>query len=240
MKQYLLLLCMFIKIMYALSSQESVEALYAQGAYQEIIDTYQQNNNNDAATWFVLGNAAYCVHKYNDAYLYWLRAQRYGNAHIYHVSIKNMQLLQAQGFTITQHWLYDWLVWLGKYIGIYLLQIICLLFWCALGIMIYKRCRVLFLGVMAFSFCCCMVLIIIAYNFHQEKGLLMEDAAVYNGPNIAYYNIGSLPRGTLITVKDVQRDWIKIIYNDTIGWIGRTYVGLLETHRLNNKTGGSA
>lgn len=234
MKQYVLLFFMTVLSIIAAPVDE-IDVLYQQGSYQEILDTYASDNDNNAATWCIVGNAACCLQKYNEAYLYWLRAQRYGNEHIYSITSKNMQLLDMQGFVPPKHNVYTWLIWLSKYIGIYILQILFIFVWYVLCMMIYKKNRLLLLTSTLFLACCLLAPIIATYHFHQQKGLIMEDATIYNGPNSAYYALGSAPKGTLIKVKNVDGDWIKIIYNDTIGWIGRTYVGLLGIREFETK-----
>lgn len=230
MKRYVLLLFVIVQVAHT-ASVDLLETLYKKQAYQEILDMYGVKYDNNAATWSIVGNAAYCLGKFNEAYLYWLRAQQYGDANIYHISAQNIHALHRQGFVPSEHKMYTWLIWLSKYVGIYMLQFFFLLMWYALWVIFYKIKRsFLVTSGSAFVACCLLAPIFATYHFHQERGLIMEDATIYNGPNSAYYNVGLVPKGTLVLVKNMQDDWIKVTYNDTVGWIGRTNVGLLRTH----------
>lgn len=230
MKRYIVLFFMIVQTVHT-ASLDGLEALYKNKAYQEILDVYGDQHDNNAVTWHIMGNAAHCLGKFNEAYLYWLRAQQYGNAYIYRISTKNIDILHKQGIVPSEHKMYTWLIWLSKYVGIYILQFFFLLMWYALWVMLYKMKRsFLAMSGIILAACCLLAPIFAAYHFHQERGLIMEDTIIYNGPNSAYYTVGAVPKGALVKVKNMQDDWMKITYNNTVGWIGRTNVELLRTH----------
>lgn len=201
---------------------------YNGGNYQDALQSYKAIKNKDGATWYNMGNAAYHMHDFPHAYLYWLRAQKYGNSLIFNAATQNIEhVLIAQGKDGYSLWdrFYLKLLSFSKYKSLFIWQILCVTLWSmllwALLFCDNRRFRTLIIGVLLMACIMLFIIVAVAYSSLNNQAIVLEDADVYNGPNSSFYVLGRLPKGALISIKKADKRWYKITYNDIGGWIDR-------------------
>lgn len=200
---------------------DQASQLYHQGAYEQALQELQQVEQKNAAVWFNMGNVAYALNDHLHAYLYWLRAQEHGNARIFDIATYNITQLQ-DSFVEPTSALYNWLWWLSKYSLLW--QLICLLLWYLLLYLLYAQRKTTYKALLCSILLFLVGPIIVAYRVQTPRCMIMQDAAVYNGPNRSFYQIAQLPLGKLVMIKDCAQEWCKISFDGNIGWIEQQVV----------------
>lgn len=219
---FLLILCVHMTH----SSQDqtlfnSASEFYCKQAYQQALQTLQQIERKDAATWFNMGNVAYALDDHLHAYLYWMRAGQHGNAQIFNSATHAIEQL-ADPFVQPVGAMHSWLWWLSKYSLLW--QSISLLLWYALLYMLYQRYISKIYIVLVVLLLALAVPIIVSYRMQKERCMIMQDVAVYNGPNRSFYQIAQLSPGRVVVIKDCMHEWCKISFDTHTGWIEQQYV----------------
>lgn len=199
---------------------EQAHKLYCQEAYAQALQAYEQIEPKNAVIFYNMGNAAYCAQDYVAAYLYWLRAQTYGNATVYAAATKNMMQLVSQGLIAPMNVIYLWIRWLTKYIMIYMWQLLFLLAWYAIYFLLYKKkLRSCYVIVSILVLICSAIPITVVYHAGRLMGVSLQDVALYNGPNRSYYQIGQLSKGKLVLIKQVHESWLQVEADGQLGWV---------------------
>ncbi|MEX0849713.1 MAG: SH3 domain-containing protein [Candidatus Dependentiae bacterium] len=205
---------------------------YQQLEYADSLQTYKKIKHKDAAVWYNMGNAAYHMQDYLKATLYWLRAQKYGDATVFALGRQNMHYLHAKmGLsepTLSDQ-VYDWFLLLTKKVSPLVWQLLFLglwylLFWLWIGCSNREKKR-LYMGLVIMLLGFVVWPIVIAYHANKQQALVMQDdVAVYNGPNKSFYTVGTLKKGALVSVDASAKQWYKIDYDKMVGWVERASV----------------
>lgn len=208
---------------------QAADSLYTQGSYDQALIEYKKIGNKTGQVWYNMGVVAYTQQDYTHALLYWLRAQKYGNAQVYSAAHERLKQLVSQVGLAAQesHGVMYYGVLLLKTISLYVWQILFLLLWLVFCwcLMQKYRCsttKSIILAIILFLIC---IPIMIGYYIDKERVLVIVDEAdLYNGPNSALYKIGSVQKHTLATLLDTKKQWYKISHDAIIGWVERKSV----------------
>lgn len=206
---------------------EQANKLYVQGALEQALGEYQKITNKTGAVWYNMGAVAYAQQDYAHALLYWLRAQKYGDARTYSLAHERLQEL-APHVNLSEKEINDTVVYYGQLvlrtIPVYVWQLLFLLFWYLLCWCLMKKYRDLGLksGILAILLFLMSVPIMIGYYIYKDYVLVTVDVAdVYNGPNSGLYKVGSVQKNKLAKLLDVKKQWYKISHGAIIGWVER-------------------
>ncbi len=210
---------------------ERANKFYREHKYEQAMSDYQNIKQKDGAVWYNMGNTVYRQGDYLYAYIYWLRAQKNGDAHIFKGAMHNLERLAVvQGKDALS--LIDrislFFLSLTKRLSLFTWQLFFFIAWCLLLWMWLhydnRTLRRLSMGVLFGAIFFMLFPIIVGYSAHKTYGVVLDEAKVYNGPNSSFYQLGSLAQGSLIRITQSDKRWYKIAYDDTIGWVERIAV----------------
>ena len=208
---------------------DQANKLYVQGAYESALAEYQTIPNKTGTVWYNMGNAAYQQKDYTHALLYWLRAQKYGDAHVYKEACNSLHRLASQAGSI-ENGLNHAIVYFGtlslKKIPVYVWQLLFLLIWYLLCWCLMKkyRCSAIKSGILAVLLFLTSIPIMIGYYIDKEQVIVVDSADLYNGPNNALYKVGTVQKNKIATLLDVKKQWYKVSHDGIIGWVERKSV----------------
>lgn len=207
---------------------DKANALYTQGAPEKALLEYKKISHKTGAVWFNMANAAYAQQDYAHALLYWLRAQKYGDAFLYKESHAHMQKLGigSPENSIKERMSYFGILILKK-IPVIIWQLLFLLVWYLFCWCRMKKycCSAAKTGLFALLLLLLFVPIMIGYYTDYDRVVILaETADLYNGPNVALYKIGSVQKGESAKLLDTKKQWYKIAHADKIGWVERKAV----------------
>lgn len=222
-------LLLIISVMTACADDEHIfedaHKLYQQGGYQEALELYQKIEHKTPSVFYNMGNAAYHNGDYMFAHLYWLRAQKYGDANIFKASSRNLALLAKEGVIQEQSSLFLWFWSVIKVVPLLLWQLVFLMIWSYLFVMIWKR------SISGYRLVICIMslvlvvpILLVSYDKAKREAIIINDAIVYNGPHASLYQIGTLQKGKVVIVASIKEDWINIIADGNVGWVSQEYV----------------
>ena len=211
----LLLLLFFFTASFAQDSSElftHANSLYQKNECVAALKAYDLIPSKGAGTWYNMGNCAYKLNDQIRALLYWKRAYKYGNALIQHQSIANMKTLSIPYGPLPHPY---------SNISPMLMQI---LFFCIFGVFLIvgyfliQAKRWIFLA-MSFS-----VLVSAGRITHKvysasQQALIMQETAVYAGPQAEYHQIRTIPAGTTVKLLKQNSGWSQISVDSVRGWI---------------------
>ncbi len=210
---------------------ERANDFYREHKYEHAMSDYQSIKQKDGAVWYNMGNTAYRQEDFLNAYIYWLRAQKYGDMHIFKGATYNLEhLAVVQGKEALS--LIDrislFFLSLTKRLSLFTWQLFFLIAWCfLLWIWLHyhnHKFKRLFMSVLLGAISFMIFPIIVGYNAHKTYGVVLNEAKVYNGPNSSFYQLGSLSQGSLIRIAQSNKRWHKVAYGDKIGWVERVGV----------------
>jgi tetratricopeptide (TPR) repeat protein len=216
----MLLLLLFFASSLAQDSSElftQANSLYQKNDCAAALKTYDLIPSKGAATWYNMGNCAYKLNDQIKALLYWKRAYKYGNTLIQHESITNMKKLSIPYGPLPHPY---------SNIPPLLMQI---LFFCIFGVFLIvgyfliQAKRWIFLA-MSFS-----VLVSAGRITHQvysasQQALIMQETAVYAGPQSEYHQIRTVNAGTTVKLLKQNSGWSQISVDSMRGWIEDTHI----------------
>ena len=87
-----------VQHIYAGSSQENflrANKYFNKQEYTKALDLYDSISNKGSATWYNMGNCAYKLSKYKDAYVYWRKAQTHANKKEREAILYNIDILSS-------------------------------------------------------------------------------------------------------------------------------------------------
>jgi tetratricopeptide (TPR) repeat protein len=209
---------------------DAANALYLQGSYADALAEYQKITHKTGQVWYNMASGAYRQKEYTLALLYVLRAQKYGDVDTYRAAhtllrdINSVVELPDQSMFGTIHF---YLMLLIKKIPVLIWQLLVLLMWYTICILWMKKYGYSNLkkGLLALLLILMCVPIMVGYYTDRQQMLIIEESAdLYNGPNSALYKIGTLPKNSLVSCLEEKRQWYKVMYNESIGWLKRSSV----------------
>lgn len=213
--QFKLLLLFFFSCCFGQDSKElfaKANAFYQKNECVHALALYEQISSKGAAIWYNMGNCAYKLNDEINALLYWKRAYKYGNTLIKNDSSVNMKKL-PYSFTLLPH--------PSGTVPPLIMQI---LFFCIFGVFLIvgyfliQAKRWIFL-VMSLS-----VLVSIGRITHHvysasTQALIMQDTALYAGPEVGYHQIRTISVGTPVKLLKQNTQWSQIAVESVRGWV---------------------
>lgn len=191
--------------------------LYNQKLYADALAEYDKIQIKGSSVWHNMGNCAYYLQEYAQAYAYWLSAlHTVASRSNKKMLINNISLLQTYGMPT----LY---VSFWEKVPLFWMQIAFLIFWYVLLSYIWikslsvRRKMIFFcIGIVLFL----SVLLMTQYIESIFYGVIKtHEVSLYAGPNELFHKRGPVPYGSAVRVKQHMKQWSKIQINQQSGWV---------------------
>lgn len=206
---------------------DQAHALFVQKDFDKALDAYQHISQRTGPVHYNMAQTAFAKQDYAHALVYALRAAKYGNLNVY-ISAQNLlQQLKQQGYGSDINFLKYNALKVLKIVPMYVWQLLVLLLWFLLVWLLFFRGLHISLSLIALSIVLLFaaVPVMIGYYTETNQAVVVADSVeIFNGPNSALYTIGDLQKGSLITVLEKKKQWIKISHAETVGWIKQSSV----------------
>lgn len=215
-----LLLLFFITFCLAQDSNDiftKANMFYKKNECAQALAWYEQVPNKGAATWYNMGNCAYKLNDEIKALLYWKRAYKYGNALIQKDSIINMKKLSYPFKPLPHPY---------STIPPLIMQI---LFFCIFGVFLIVGYFLIQAKRWVFLAMSLSVLVSVGHITHQvysapAQALIMQDTALYAGPEAGYHQIRTISAGTTVKLLKQNTQWSQIAVESARGWIENNHM----------------
>ena len=215
-----LLLLFFIAFCLAQDSNDifaKANMLYKKNECAQALALYEQVPNKGAATWYNMGNCAYKLNDEIKALLYWKRAYKYGNSLIQNDSIINIKKLPFEYAPLSLPY---------STIPPLIMQI---LFFCIFGVFLIVGYFLIQAKRWVFLAMSLSVLVSVGHITHQvysapAQALIMQDTALYAGPDVGYHQIRTINAGTTVKLLKQNTQWSQIAVESARGWIENNHM----------------
>ena len=194
---------------------------YKKMEYQQASQQYNQIKDKGYAVWVNLGNCAYHLGDYPQAYVCWLRAQNDAPFSLQSTIEKNYNLLTTEhdAKLVSQSVCHQIAVRTHPL----LIQLCTALFWILLWWLIvsgrWKK-QVLMASTIGMLALVCGMFTLMCYKTNSHKYAITSDkVVVYSGPNEQYHAVGEINKMSKVCVQEAHEDWYKIRFGSTVGWI---------------------
>lgn len=197
--------------------------LYEHKEFQKALDLYEQIDNKGAAVWHNMANCCYCLKNNTQALVYWRRAQKNASKKIFESAQHGITKVNALLEIDHKDTLKERMDRAVKNMPGLLLQMFFLLSWAIfLLLIIWSYCskthRLLLLALFN-------VLLVGSLNYKKytlddtvSAIVCTDQACLRVGPGTEYPVIASLKKGTEITVRNKQKKWCKVRFENLCGW----------------------
>jgi tetratricopeptide (TPR) repeat protein len=208
---------------------------YMANTYDKALECYHKITHKSPAVWYNMGNVAFKKENLIAAILYWKRAQKDADWHLYQQCGQQCahaytMLNQKTAHISENFWSLCQRILLA--IPMLAVQILFFLLFSILLVLNYywflrkKRIRCI-----ACSLCLVAVIGIMHYGMQLKKatfGLIMNpDVVLYAGPDQHYHQKAVLPAGTSIRILQQKDDWAKIAWRTHSGWVMKTELEII-------------
>ena len=208
----------------ALNDQElflQAHNAYKKMEYQQASQQYNQIKDKGYAVWVNLGNCAYHLGEYPQAYACWLRAQNDAPFSLQSTIENNYNLLTTEHDEklVSQSVCHQ----IAVRTHALLIQLCAALFWILFWWLIvsgrWKK-QVLMIGIIGMLALVCGILTLICYKTNSNKyAVTSGKVMVYSGPNEQYHVVGEVNQMCKVCVQAAHENWYKIRFGSTVGWI---------------------
>lgn len=192
-------------------------SLYQKNDCAAALKAYDLIPSKGAGTWYNMGNCAYKLNDQIKALLYWKRAYKYGNAHIKQETMANMKTLSIP-YTPLPH----------PYSNISPL-IMQILFFCIFGVFLIVGYFLIHAKRWIFLAMSLSVLVSAGRITHKvysasQQALIMQETAMYAGPQVEYHQIRTISAGTTVKLLKQNSGRSQISVGSTRGWVENKHV----------------
>jgi len=221
---YLILACNFTVCNAALNDQElflQANNLYKKMEYQQARQQYNHMADKGYAVWVNLGNCAYHLGEYPQAYACWLRAQNDAPFSIQSTIEKNCHMLTQEHDEklVSQSLCHQIAVRTYPLLVQLCAALFWILFWWFIVSGRWKK-QVLIFGIIGMLALACGILTLICYEINSNKyAVTSAKVMVYSGPNEQYHAIGEVNQMCKVCLQEAHENWYKIRFGSTVGWI---------------------
>jgi tetratricopeptide (TPR) repeat protein len=237
MKWLWLIMVFCTTAMYAQQDEElflQANIAYKHQAFKEALNRYDHMMHKGEAVWQNMGNCAYQLARYDQALLYWRRAQKFAYAANYYILENNIRTLYQQHdlempYSFFERYVHALAVIL-RYIPCIIWQLVFILCLSILGILflIMKRKKLIFICLLLMYFLISIGLIAYYYAANRRIGIVRDEhAKLYTGKDTRFKEIKNLSHGQELVIMKESDDWLKVHDATTVGWIPRTAVELV-------------
>ena len=219
------LLCLCTVFCFASKNQEAfllANKLYQEKQYKKAFDLYASIKNKGYATFFNMGNCAFCLENTVDAILYWNKAKKVAPWSKYEAIDYNIAIAYDQLEICPDETFIDELYMILNLFSLFSLQIVFLLFWFCffLSFFLLKRLRTLILSVfLCFSICMSVILMLKYQTRNYPMALVKSSILMLSGPNKNFHEIAKLSAADKVIVQKMHKNWYKIKRGGVTGWI---------------------
>jgi hypothetical protein len=227
---YIVVLCVMSMYAHAIDDQ----ALFAQAtkAYDEqqfaaAEEQFLSIADKSPAVWYNAGNAAFQLHGYGNAMLYWLRAARTTDVRLYRDSMHNIAYLRERlGYTISpQERVYFYCKLITCYLPLLLVHLLLIALWMLmLWLWQHKLLHRWFLLCISLLSILVMLMTWICRPEKDRAVVIVQQASLYAGPNSSFYQLASVQQAQIVTLLSRTPVWDKIAYNGQVGWVAHAQV----------------
>lgn len=202
--------------------------LYDKQDYAAALQAYDAIDDKDSAVWYDMGNCAYHLTQYDNALLYWRKAERGAPAALQkHIAYNIKQAAQYVSDVAIKHphsiahntWMryvmpHSLLFWQIIFLTLFA---VCMLmfgyyFFAARGLLMSVLVLLLFFAGIA--------LYTRRHFFVQRYAVVMQTADIFVGPHKKYHTITQVPAGSEVTIIEWRDDgWHKVRYHKVVGWM---------------------
>jgi|ERR1700733_9407796 len=223
---------------HALTNQELLlqgNKYYMANSYDKALECYQKIGHKTPAVWYNMGNAELKKENVTTAILYWKRAQKDADWHLYQqceqqckhaYATLNQKTTQApeQLLSVCQRIILATPLLVIQILFFLLFSIFLILnyYW-----LLHKKrirfiaCSVFLVGIIGITRC------IIAYKKGTFGLIMNSDVVLYAGPNQQYHQKAVLPAGTSLRILQQKDDWAKVAWHTQSGWIMKTALAII-------------
>lgn len=209
-------------------------AAYREKNYEQALALYTQLSNKGSVVWYNMGNCAYKLNRYPDAYVYWKKSEHGASWSLLNDSAHNIERIvhgsDDEYFnTVYQrikqmvHTYSVWSSWLW-------LQCLLLFFWSIFWVLYVRRFARVAQGLVLLLMCCCGIALKGKYmHTTTTAGLvILAQAPVYAGPDTTFARIAQLDEmAEVMVVQEKNKTWYKISYKDQEGWMAAETITLV-------------
>lgn len=217
---------LFVSMLNGTSNQEYYlrgNKAYKECAYEDALRNYEQIEKKGDAVWHNMGNCCYYLQRYDDARVYWQRAQRHASYEDYCALATNIALLDVSVTDDTNVAYESWLFWVRARTAsrsLLLIQIITVCVWFLFFIALRKRAH---WGIIFVCFVLSIFLVWLSIDMHKQRcqryAVSREEIPVYVGPNNSYHQEGAVPHARSVVIVDERDGWYKIAHKELAGWV---------------------
>jgi hypothetical protein len=199
-------------------------AAYAAHDYTAACALYEKITNKGPVTWYNMGNCAYQLKRYSDAYLYWKKSEQGASWVLLQDAEHNCHLLRPVPSTSWYSHIQECARMIIIWSPFWWLQIVGMVLWILFLFLYLRRLLRPVQGMLLLLVCCCGIALNSKYSSMSTKvGIVKQpETPLYAGPNSQFHHIATLD--ALSEVRVVQQQagelgWYKIAYQDQVGWI---------------------
>jgi tetratricopeptide (TPR) repeat protein len=199
-------------------------AAYAARDYEGALALYTTVSNKGSVIWYNMGNCAYHLQHYPDAYIYWKKSEQGASWSLLNDAEHNLALLvhgssdeTVSAYQRVTHTLRLYLLWSS----LWWLQAALLLIWSVFWLLYVRRAPRVLQGTVLLLICCCGIALKGKYSdtFTMSGLVIRAQAPVYTGPDTKFQRITMLDEMAEVVIRQKKKNWYKISYKNQIGWM---------------------
>jgi len=205
--------------------------LYKEHEHAQALELYESIKNKGSATWYNMGNCAYKLGKYTDAYVYWRKAQAYATSHEHKAIAHNINaladIIDAQVWVVQDTNAYEWykpIKNIATARSLLFMQLLFLLLWFLVwycGAYLLREKRYMLGSMLLSSTLGCALLLALNYREHTKQVALVVQSQikVFAGPDDHYHCLGYINAIAELEIKEQRDQWYKVCHKDLVGWV---------------------
>src|SRR5579872_1555476 len=197
------------------------QAAYGKKEYARAFELFTTMHHKSHAVWYNMGNCAFQLKRYNEAYLFWRRAERAATAAQRADIAYNLDAIaKVVAIDLTKKW-YDPLLRAATMISMIIWQIAFLCCWLLLCFCVAQRKKravamIALWGTMVSG----LGLRINYVQNSQSIGIVTADSvALYSGPDERYHSVGALKKMDELQIQEMRESWCKVRHRTGQGWM---------------------
>lgn len=209
-------------------------AAYREKNYERALALYTQLPNKGPVVWYNMGNCAYKLNRYPDAYVYWKKSEHGASWSLLNDSAHNIECMvhgsdESPERTLMQRiqqMIYRSSMWSSWW----LLQCLLLLFWSVFWVLRMRQFPRMAQGLVLLLMCCCGIALKGKHTHATTTAglVIVAQAPVYAGPDTTFGRVAQLDEMVEVTVVQKQgARWYKISHKDQKGWMAAETITLV-------------
>ncbi len=227
MKRIVLLLMMFMTCTCAHDQEFFLQAneLYRQKDYQQACELYKKIDHKGPATWYNMGNCAYCVGDTTCALAYWHMASHNASYALRKAIAHNNAYAREQDATLPATTLLEEVVnnlcAYSSYVSLFMLQIVVLCGWVVWWYMFthHRRRHAVLVILVIVNLISGLLLLTRWWEINRVAACITKPGiTLFAGPNECYHTVGTIDEVVYVPVQSIEGEWCQICYKQLLGW----------------------